>query len=266
MAETLTTLVDAAHEDAVHLLELSRDGRDATGAPDATPTDPRQALHASDAAVAAVSAHLSAMEAVVYPEMARRVPGGRARVAELGRLARRCSSVMRGIEQYVQGDLNRPAGSVASLRRDLAALLAEHARAEDGLLRELTERLSDADRQHLVDRFADAMRHAPTRPHPHLGHGGIFGGSLAIRLLGSFDHLLDVMDSREVAGAPVRAPAPAGLWGWYLLGRPTSPAPEWPAADQPAPPADRAQPEAEIASGPEIGSGRSAARGTGPRR
>ncbi|KJE21929.1 hemerythrin HHE cation binding domain-containing protein [Frankia torreyi] len=260
MAETLTTLVDAAHEDAVHLLELSRDGRDAASPPDASPTDPRQALHASDAAVAAVSAHLSAMEAVVYPEMARRVPGGRARVAELGRLARRCSSVMRGIEQYVQGDLNRPAGSVASLRRDLAALLAEHAKAEDELLRELTERLSEADRRHLLDRFADAMRHAPTRPHPHLGHGGIFGGSLAVRLLGSFDHLLDVMDSREVAGAPVRAPAPAGLWGWYLLGRPTSPAPEWPAADELAPPADQSQ------SGSQSGSESGSESGSGLRR
>lgn len=247
MAETLTTMVEAAHEDAVRLVELSRDG-DAAAA-GGSPSDPRQALHASDAAVAAVSAHLSAMEAVVYPEMARRVPGGRARVAELGRLARRCSSVMRGIEQYVQGDLNHPAHSVASLRRDLAALLAEHAKTEDGLLRELTERLSENDRRLLLDRFADAMRHAPTRPHPHLGHGGIFGGSLAIRLLGSFDHLLDVMDAREVAGAPVRAPAPAGLWGWYLLGRPTAPAPDWPtmdqsAADRPAAVADRAVAEA----------------------
>ncbi|WP_261565610.1 hemerythrin domain-containing protein [Frankia gtarii] len=256
MAETLTTLVDAAHADAVHLIELSRDGGDAAGAVDGPPSDPRQALHASDAAVAAVSAHLSAMEAVVYPEMARRVPGGRARVAELGRLARQCSSVMRGIEQYVQGDLNHPANTVASLRRDLAALLAEHEKGECGLLRELTERLSNDERRHLLDRFADAMRHAPTRPHPHLGHGGIFGGSLAIRLLGSFDHLLDVMDAREVAGAPVRAPAPAGLWGWYLLGRPTAPAPEWPATDQPASAADRSPSEPQ----------RSAARGSGPRR
>jgi hypothetical protein len=228
MAAALTTLVDAAHEDAVRLVEMARGRGDAAGAPDGPPTDPRQALHASDAAVAAVSAHLSAMEAVVYPELARRVPGGRARVAELGRLARRCSSVMRGIEQYVQGDLNHPVDSVASLRRDMAGLLAEHAQAEDGLLRELEERLSDPERARLLDRFADAMRHAPTRPHPHLGHGGIFGGSLAVRLLGTFDHLLDVMDAREVAGAPVRAPAPAGLWGWYLLGRPTSPAPERP--------------------------------------
>ncbi|SNQ50316.1 conserved hypothetical protein [Frankia canadensis] len=241
MVEALTTLVDAAHKDARHLVELSREHGDAAGAPDAPPSDPRQALHASDAAVAAISAHLSAMEAVVYPELARTVPGGRARVAELGRLARRCSSVMRGIEQYVQGDLNHPPDSVASLRRDLAALLAEHARAEDGLLRELDERLSDSERARLHERFADAMRHAPTRPHPHLGHGGIFGGRLAIRLLGTFDHALDVMDAREVAGAPVRAPAPAGLWGWYLLGRPTSPAPEWQTPGRAAPADDPAR-------------------------
>ncbi|CAO5226773.1 hemerythrin domain-containing protein [Frankia sp. AgKG'84/4] len=233
MAEALMTLVDAAHSDAARLVGMAGGSGDAAGAPDGPPSDPRQALHASDAAVAAISAHLSVMEAVVYPELAHRVPGSRPRVAELGRLARRCSSVMRGIEQYVQGDLKHPADSVASLRHDLAALLEAHTRAEDELLRELDERLTDSERHRLLGRFAAAMRHAPTRPHPHLGHGGAVGGGLALRVLGTVDHLLDVMDAREVAGAPVRAPAPAGLWGWYLLGRPTSPAPEWPAAQTP---------------------------------
>jgi hypothetical protein len=246
MAETLMTLVEAAHQDAAHLIELSRAGSDTEG----QPSDPRQALHASDAAVAAVSAHLSAMEGVVYPEMARRVVGGRARVADLGRLARRCSSVMRGIEQYIQGDLNRPAESVAQLREDLAVLMAEHGALEDELLRELAETLSDDERKDLLDRFADAMRHAPTRPHPHIGHSRVFGGSLAARLVGHWDHLLDVMDAREVAGTPVRAPAPAGLWGWYLLGRPTqSPA---------AAPSESAAPS-EPAGSPAASSDRSSA-------
>lgn len=217
MTESLVTLVEAAHQDALHLIELSGTGE--AGHPQ--PSDPRQALHASDAAVAAVSAHLSAMESVVYPEMAARLPGGRGRVADLSRLARRASSVMRGIEQYIQGDLNRPSTSVADLRRDLATLLGDHAVLEDELLRELAESLSEEERTELREHFADAMRHAPTRPHPHLGHSRVFGGSLAVRVLGRWDHLLDVMDAREVAGAPVRAPAPAGLWGWYLLGRTT---------------------------------------------
>ncbi|MCK9896661.1 hemerythrin domain-containing protein [Frankia sp. AgB32] len=234
MAEALMTLVDAAHSDAARLVGMA-DGLGAAAGPSEGPaSDPRQALHASDAAVAAISAHLGVMEAVVYPELAHRVPGSRARVAELGRLARRCSSVMRGIEQYVQGDLKHPADSVASLRHDLAGLLEAHTRAEDDLLREFDARLTDPERDRLLGRFAAAMRHAPTRPHPHLGHGGAGRGSLALRLLGTVDHLLDVMDAREVAGAPVREPAPAGLWGWYLLGRPTSVAPEWPASESSA--------------------------------
>ncbi|MCK9923194.1 hemerythrin domain-containing protein [Frankia sp. AgPm24] len=236
MAEALATLVDSAHADAFHLIELAGGspevdpgGAADPGGANATPSDPRQVLRANDVAVAAISAHLSAMEAVVYPMCARNVPGGRARVTELRRLARRSSSVMRGIEQYVQGDLNRPAASVTSLRRDLAVLLTEHAQTENALLHELDRTLSDSERTRLRERFSAAMRHAPSRPHPHLGHGGPFGGSATVRLLGTIDHLLDVMDAREVAGAPVRAPAPAGLWGWYLLGRPTAPAPEWPA-------------------------------------
>ncbi|MCL9761956.1 hemerythrin domain-containing protein [Frankia sp. AiPa1] len=230
MAEALATVVDSAHADAFQLIELAG-SLGATAGQTGLSSDPRQFLRANDVAIAAISAHLSAMEAVVYPECSRRLPGGRARVAELSRLARRCASVMRGIEQYVQGDLHHPAASVASLRRDLAALLTEHARIEDELLRALDAQLSDVERARLRERFADAMRHAPTRPHPHLGHRGPLGGNVTIRLLGTFDHLLDVLDAREVAGAPVRAPAPAGLWGWYLLGRPTSPAPEWPGPD-----------------------------------
>lgn len=240
MTEALMTMVDAAHADAARLVGMARNGGDVpeAGGSAGPASDPRQSLHASDAAVAAISAHLCVMEAVVYPQLAHLVPGGRARVGELGRMARRCSSLMRGIEQYVQGDLHHPTASMASLRQDLAGLLDAHAREEDALLRDLEQRLPLIEQDRLVERFATVMRHAPTRPHPHLGHGGITGNSYTIRVLGTIDHLMDVMDAREVAGSPVRAPAPAGLWGWYLLGRPTAPVPEGsgPAGTPPASP------------------------------
>jgi hypothetical protein len=174
------------------------------------------------------------MDTVIYPEISRRVPGSRRALAGLRMLTREAFSIMRGIEQYVQGDTNRPAESIGDLRRHLADLMAAHVRGEDELLRELEARISDSDRRELTERFERALRHAPTRPHPHLVRRGPFGGRAALRLAGRWDHLLDTMDSRAVAGAPVRAPAPSGLWGWYLLGRPTEDAADE-AAGPPAP-------------------------------
>ncbi|ABW15861.1 conserved hypothetical protein [Parafrankia sp. EAN1pec] len=218
-ARSLTGLVHAAHRDASDLLELA-------GRAQVLPADPRQTLHASDVAVAAFSAHLSVMESVVYPRAARLVPHGRARTAALRGLAREAASVMRGMEQYVQGDLNRPGRGLAELRDDLTDLAAAHARAEDQLLDELESVLSDTRRRRLRTDFERAMRRAPTRPHPHLGHGPSRSSRLAARVAGRWDHLLDTMDARAVAGRPIRAPAPAGLWGWYLLGRPTADQPQ----------------------------------------
>nr|MDT0667030.1 hypothetical protein [Micromonospora sp. DSM 115978] len=43
-----------------------------------------------------------------------------------------------------------------------------------------------------------------------------------MNVAGRWDHVLDTMDARSAAASPVRAPAPSGLWGWYLLGRPTA--------------------------------------------
>ncbi|WP_018500420.1 hemerythrin domain-containing protein [Parafrankia discariae] len=212
---SLAGLVHAAHRDASDLLDLA-------GRAQVLPADPRQTLHASDVAVAAFSAHLSVMESVVYPQAARLVPRGRARTAALRGLAREAAAVMRGIEQYVQGDLNRPGRGLAELRADLTDLAIAHARAEDQLLDELESVLSEARRRRLRTDFERAMRRAPTRPHPHLGHGSSRSSRLAARAAGHWDHLLDTMDARAVAGRPIRAPAPAGLWGWYLLGRPTA--------------------------------------------
>jgi Hemerythrin HHE cation binding domain len=217
---SLSGTVEAAHQDATRLVEISR--TDPSRETRWTVADPRQILHASDAAVAAVCAHLCTMDTVVYPEISRRVPGSRRGLAVLRSRAREAFSTMRGIQQYFQGDTNRPAESIGELRRRLAELMAAHVRDEDELLRELEARISDSDRRELTERFERAMRHAPTRPHPHLVRNGPFGGHLALRLAGRWDHLLDTLDSRTVAGAPVRAPAPSGLWGWYLLGRPTA--------------------------------------------
>ncbi|OAA25642.1 hemerythrin HHE cation binding domain-containing protein [Frankia sp. EI5c] len=221
-ADSLVGLVSAAHRDAAELLELAeRELRDRAGRCGDPSADPRLTLHASDAAVAAISAHLSVMEGVVYPEAAAVLPRGRARTAALRETSHRAALLMRGLQQYVQGDRYQPERGPGELCDELAEFAAAHARAEERLLADLEERLGGPRARRLQADFERAMRRAPTRPHPHLGHGTSLPTRLAARLAGHWDHLLDTVDARAVAGRPVRAPAPAGLWGWYLLGRPT---------------------------------------------
>ncbi|WP_054568590.1 hemerythrin domain-containing protein [Frankia sp. R43] len=220
---TLSGLVHETHRDAADLFELARQElAKNTGSPQSPSADPRLAMHAIDAAVAAFSAHLSVMEGVVYPTAATAVPDGPARTAALRETAREAAGMMRGIEQYVQGDRYQPGSGVSELRANLVELGQAHARVEERLLSDLEERLAGAQLLRLREDVQQAMRRAPTRPHPHLGHRAGLASRLAARLAGHWDHLLDTMDARAVAGRPVRAPAPAGLWGWYLLGRPTS--------------------------------------------
>ncbi|OHV45928.1 hypothetical protein CC117_09235 [Parafrankia colletiae] len=240
-SSSLASLVHAAHRDIGGLFDLAggdfagvddlagvagldgvgrRDGRGRRW--EARAADPRLTLHASDAAVAAFSAHLSVMEDVVYPAAAVVVPDGRARTAALRGTAREAAAVMRGLQQYVQGDRYHPRRGPSGLRDELAELARAHSLVEDRLLRDLEARLDAARLRRLRENVERGMRRAPTRPHPHLGHGAGRRSRLAARLAGRWDHVLDIVDARVVAGRPVPAPAPAGLWGWYLLGRPTS--------------------------------------------
>lgn len=208
-----TDRVASAHRDAALLVERSPGA--ASGQ-----ADPRLSLLANDVAVAELSAHLATMDHVIYPELARRLPDARDRVARLRAGAGEMMSIMRGIEQWVQGDRNRPAASVAELRADLARALDQHVELEESLLREFAAAAPASDLARLEQRYERLLRHAPTRPHPHLQRRHPLGGRVGFRLVSWFDDVLDTMDSRAVAGTPVRSPARVGLWGAWLLGRP----------------------------------------------
>lgn len=213
---SLRALSSAAHADIARLVDVSQHEQQVAG-------DPRRALLATDAAVAAVSAHLAVMEVTLYPEIASRLPNGKARMHKLRHQARDVDSVARGIEQMIYGDVHRPIVTIASLRDELADHVAVHAHAEDVLVAELEQELSDSERERLAKKIAARTRHAPTRPHPRLHFPTRAANRLAMNVAGRWDHVLDTMDARSAAGTPVRAPAPPGLWGWYLLGRPTAP-------------------------------------------
>jgi len=212
-ADGLARLVGPVHRDAARL---------AAWASDAVPgADPRQTHRAGDAAVAAMCAHLATMGYVVYPEMARLQPHTEGRIARLRAGAREMMMIMRGVQQYAQGDTKPPGSEVTELRRELAEAIVEHSRDEEDLLREFDRASTPDERRMLADEYERALSVAPSRPHPHLLRTRRpLGGRLGYRLVARFDYLLDTMDARIIPGAKVRGPGQVGPWGTWLLGRP----------------------------------------------
>jgi hypothetical protein len=184
--------------------------------------DPRHSSRAVDATIAALSAHMSVAEAILYPAARRGLPDGERRTGELYARNHEIVWVLREIEQVLYGDARGPRESFEDLVTALDQTTRRLAEDSDRLVVDLEAALGPERSARLAEDLRAALRHAPTRPHPHLPRSGPLA-RVAKRVAGWWDHALDVMDAREGAGVQVREPAPPGLWGWYLLGRATTP-------------------------------------------
>jgi hypothetical protein len=169
-------------------------------------------------AVVWLSAHLTAMEHVVYPFMRANVPTERTELDEQRRLTRRIQRVLRLLEQRYAGDGSARPGSSERLRGELTALMTEHETGERALLARLSDTVTDETMLTLVDRYDQAIGHGPTRPHPHGPHRGRLG-RLTYAFDAARDHILDVLDSRHIPLPRTSVPRrQVGRWGRYLLG------------------------------------------------
>ena len=183
----------------------------------------RRALSGPDSkamdAVVWLSAHLTAMEHVVYPFMRANLPTSRKELDEQRRLTRQMQRTLRSLEQRWSGDGLAPAGSSYRLRGQLALMIDVHEQGEDALLARMSETITDEEAVTLAEGYDHAVGHGPTRPHPHGPHSGKLG-RLTYAFDAARDHILDVLDSRHV---PLpRTPRPqrqVGRWGRYVLGR-----------------------------------------------
>jgi hypothetical protein len=209
----LARLVGPVHRDAARLAAW-------TGDDPSRGADPRQVHRAGDAAVAAMCQHLATMDQFVYPEVLAVLPFVEGDIERLRADGRAMMTTMREIEQCAQGDVHAPGSEVVELRGDLAAAISDHGRLEEEMLREFDEATSPEEREDLALEYERMLPHAPSRPHPYISRFGPMAGPMGWRLMGHFDDLLNALDSREVAGAPVRAPREVGPWGTWLLGRP----------------------------------------------
>jgi hypothetical protein len=164
-----------------------------------------------------LSAHLAALDHALHPVIQRAVPGTAEALQRQHVLARRLHQLLRSVERERSGGASIAGMPWPQLRGTILASLTDHAAAERELVRRLAEALSPDDVQDVLDRYAHAMAHGPTRPHPHMPATGVLGG-IAYRLEAMRDHILDTLDSRPTFPRPqIQRPAP-GRWGQYVLG------------------------------------------------
>jgi len=146
-----------------------------------------------------LSTHLTATDRVVHPVAIEALADGRVIVAAQRRRAGEIVRLLWTLDHSISGDA-RLRGPVSVVVRRLAALVREHAEAEDRLVAALEATLPDAMLALLHRRYTDTVRRAPTRPHP-VTAGRPRLAAAAFRIGGVVDHVRDVVDGR---GAPHR--------------------------------------------------------------
>ncbi|HVM26657.1 MAG TPA: hemerythrin domain-containing protein [Mycobacteriales bacterium] len=170
-------------------------------------------------AVVWCSAHLSAVDRVLYPALQRHVPGGRREVRRVRAVDHRLQQAVCRLDRRLTGATHLAPIPLPVLGDQVRAALLDHAEAERVLLQALQAILDQQRQEELVHRLADAMTTAPTRPHPHTPHtplAAVTGWLDAVA-----DRARDVMDNRvDPTGRPGRAVSPCGRWGCYLMGIP----------------------------------------------
>ena len=162
-----------------------------------------------------LSAHLAAFEHVVYRVAKHRLSDGRALLDEDRRVSSQLSHVLRITERVHSGDVLATNLSAQGLRERLTDLVTKHSEIQERIVAALDRVLDPAESASLAKDYADALVHAPTRPHPHMHSRVLF------RLDAMRDKILDTMDGRHVPIPKIpRTHITPGRWGSYLLGQP----------------------------------------------
>jgi hypothetical protein len=166
-------------------------------------------------AMAWLSAHIAAVDHAVYPVVRRSAPDGKHVVERQRAIASQLARTLRVVERRHSGDALASGLDSAQLLNVLHEHIDAHKTAQVELVEQLEQSLNDAEQAIVITAYQEALEHAPTRPHPHLGRGG-----LIFRLDTLRDRLLDVMDGRNVSVPRVaRRQIIPGRWGSYWLGQ-----------------------------------------------
>ena len=171
-------------------------------------------------AVAWCSAHLAAVDTVLYGTVHHRLGrGGRQQL----RLARRADHALQQaifrLDRRLTGDVHLVHLPVQEVAEEVRRALRAHADAEARVVAMLQSMLSAQEQAELADDLSAAMADAPTRPHPHTPHTPL--ARLVARVDAGVDRVRDVLDNRVAPlGRRVRPARPMGRWGAYFTGTP----------------------------------------------
>src|SRR4051794_19058378 len=170
-------------------------------------------------AVVWLSAHLAAVGRAITPVATRRLGETAAVRREGHRRDLELERMLRIAERRHSGDVLASGLDGERLRTSILSMLDAHAEIEHTRLTALADLLDDEEQRALAEAYLEALKKAPTRPHPYLPHRGL-SGAIAFRVNAARDRLLDTMDSRHVPlpRVPQEARRP-GRWGSYLLGQ-----------------------------------------------
>ncbi|HEV7208463.1 MAG TPA: hypothetical protein VGN54_06970 [Mycobacteriales bacterium] len=176
-------------------------------------------------AVVWLSAHLSAIQHVVHPAVAR-VLRDEPTLTTLRQSNLEIERALRLLERFHSGDWLAIGLDEPAMTRSLVALVTEQAGIEHPLLQRLAEQLSADEQEKIVAAYQHALEHAPTRPHPHSPHGTRLG-ALAFRVNELRDRIMDTVDSRPIpTPRPHRKLIKPSRWGDYVLGHGSARAPK----------------------------------------
>jgi len=168
-------------------------------------------------AVVWLSAHVAACQHTVH-RVAARMPAAARALRTLQAADLELERMLRRVEQHHAGDSLAAQLDEERLDTVLRRALDAHADAERDLVNGLMERLDGPDADKLTASYDEALRQAPTRPHPHTPHRGMLG-ALAFRVDAIRDKVMDTMDGRHVpAPRKERHALQPGRWGNYVLG------------------------------------------------
>jgi hypothetical protein len=171
------------------------------------------------AAIAWCSAHLFAVDRVLYPAACRHLPGGRREVRAARAVDHRLQQALCRLDRQLMGDTQLAHVPVAALVEPVSEMLQAHREVEGRLVERLHAELGPDDQHELARRLSTALASAPTRPHPHTRHTPL------APVVGWVDALVDrARDAMDNRGDPIgrrrRPPTPPGRWGCYLMGIP----------------------------------------------
>lgn len=171
-------------------------------------------------AVAWCSAHLTAVDTVLYKAVRRQLPrSAREHLRAACRADHALQQAVYRLDRRITGDIHLVHLPVERLAAEVGHALNAHVVAEERVVARLQALLSAQEQQELADALAAATAEAPTRPHPHTRHTPL--ARLVARVDAGVDRVRDVLDNRVAPlGRRTRPARPMGRWGAYLTGTP----------------------------------------------